>query len=438
MTNAMTNNITESRMIELIQEEILNKISEIQLTSLLGSNEVTKLSLLNEAFPGGVVAQKNGPPVGKWSIRNIKYITEKTISDLDNPKKWELESLMGMFIGMAFWFNPIDIDKRTWKKLGHTLRPMLEPKLSKTKLSNGQTAWEIVGPIRTGATMDAGKRIANKVKDVGYSIVTAKHAAALKWYNDGFWDTIDEFNEEYIEWREFKGAWLTALEYVAVGTMGLAALFGGPVLIAGATVSAFFIAAIETPYVAEAFRRGKYGLAALRAIYAYAGLLVKGFRALKVLTKGAPPAVVAVVESAQLTLKQNLLNVSKELAATGILMGAVYALFSYSPQFKKAYDTTVLAYSTSICRGKTGTFDQVKGRNESPECVDPEVSQYYDRPGVQRKVLMWDIENDEDAVAELEKVKKEIKSVADEIDEPLGTTNENVFYENRFSKLAGI
>ena len=432
----MTNNITESRMIELIQEELLNKISEIQLTSLLGSNEVTKLSLLNEAFPSGTVASKNGPPVGRWNDANIIYLAEKIITDLDAPEQWQVDNLMRQLLRMMW--NDKTLSQADWNEFvgneASSVVAVFSSALNKAILSNGKTVWNIVDPFLEGSTMGSLKSMMKSIGGKIWSVagLFKPHTPKNQWDKD----TLGEFTDEYIEWRENNGAWVGALEWVAVGTMGLAAIFGattaGAVLVPAATVSAFYLAAVETPYVIDAIRRGKYGLAIVRGLIAYLGVLSKGWKALKALSKGAPPAAIAALEAAQLTLSKRLIKVGEEVMPTVIALAAGSAVYYTFPGLKAAYDDAATAYAKEICRDETGTFDMIKGQKE----CDLEIAAFYD--GKPKQVLTWSILNDRETAAEFEKAKKEAKSVADDIGKPLNVKNENVFYENRFSQLAGI
>jgi hypothetical protein len=356
----------------------------------------------------------------------------KRFKDINNPKDWEVQRALTVIIH-NLW-EDIELGKSNWDDLKEARRRVVKRILQSIDIDQ-RTAWEIVDPHLSG-TWDAAitDMISLGGKVANFASLFEPHTPKNMWDKD----TLGEFIEEYKEWRENEGAWVDALELVGYGAMGLAAFIGTPALAAAATTSAFFIAAAETPYVLDALRRGKLGLACIRFIGAYLGLLSKGWGALKSLSKGAPPVVEATVKAAQRTLKQQMQEFAKNLLTTGGVIATTVMLIMMEPRFKEAYDVTKKAYATSICRGETGTFDYIEGRNDSIDCVGEDVHQFLDRPGIDKETIEWNTKYDFEFDEELQALHKELNSAIAEIDEPLDIQNENVFYEDRFSKLAGV
>jgi len=220
----------------------------------------------------------------------------------------------------------------------------------------------------------------------------------------------------------------------------------GFVTLLGGATALSLLAVSDFDELYDAVSERKWGKVILIVLQAFSGQILKtSGRFIKHMYKAGSGTFNPVMRA----LNNDLIKISKEFAKgiDGILNFVVgMKLFEQaSEDWKRAAQLAKDAYAESIPVGETGTFDHVQGEylTKAQQEFEAKPPPYEDTTA---EIIKAEMTPEDKAISDaaVEKFQKDIAPVIDILNglDPFatedGAKNENVFYENRFSQLAGI
>lgn len=415
-------------------------------------------------------------PLLRWTDANVRHVIEKNISNIDEPKAWELDNAKILLSNMLFPRIP---HIKEYSELSDIEVNVFRDKLKKIKIKNSN-ANDILFSDLSIFTNDSKKAFNIITSDLGdilllFSTVHAKaryYQDIINWSNDvtdkhgkPLPNTFDKFFQEKKYWDATVDPIKKYMLYSAgaILVLGLAAKIG---VVAGATTMAIAFQLGEiawimdlVPEAAIHLNNGKYGAFILTVIKILLGpilaFLGRGTRLGASLSWEKYKSLKSLFTS---PIKENSSRITKFLhkivtssvfwdtiVLSNITAWGVLATKKWGPDAKEAIENKIYKekqkYSKTIPYGETGTFDWVKGsKGGGPDSVSPEDKARYSEEIDKDYAAYLAKEEQEQKKAKsvMSNAEKEINNTTPGANESYTLTDSTLFSESRFLKLAGI
>ena len=469
MTTSMKKNITESRMIELIQEEfesIKKQLTEAQINALYGPSEIVKVSLSeigagrDVSFTKSLDMAARRQRANKEQAGRITDISQekaeehvrkafKKFKDINDPKDWEVQNALTSII-INLWVDT-DFNNSNWDDLKHSRQAIVEQILRSIDIDQ-RTAWEIVDPHLNSAASTAMDNVLNTMEKEIDDVVDLFNAGHLAKQHE-FWTSgksAKELRDAVKYWKDNKNS-------IGLLAQTLVLILGSTLAVKGATMGGLFVGLSslglmtlsDFDEIYDAVDKKKWGAAAVIVIQIFIGKILKSLRKLVSGFSSYRPFMKYFVDTWKLISEEwgrNLDHVFNFIIVVLTIEGGKRA-------WVNAYDAGSKEYAKTIPALETGTFGVVDGKYLTPEERKSSMSALHDLDSPTKepteptaKEVIDSLTPEDKAVikAKMDELKRGTdKLFADyyRTVAPAGEvnpTNESLFSELRFSKLAGI